>query len=190
MKMSLLQQMYKDILTGVPLAKENRYYASFLTLCIEQSPEGDELCDRMHLPSTEGGIRSHQDTMSDIVGPTADDVSRDLASMNFSSCPREVMLLQLTLIKMLVDKAVSEETEFSTRQKYCEILILLLKEPKISSKLVSFYKLLKYLCRRGEKGILLNVFFVWFFLFCSFYICRFVCSVVVIGYYHTWLQKV
>ncbi|XP_032050406.1 protein Lines homolog 1 [Aythya fuligula] len=135
MKMSLLQQMYKDILAGVPLAKENRYYASFLTLYIEQSPEGDELCDRMHLPSTEGGIRSHQDAMSD-TGPTADDVSRDLASMNFSSCPREVMLLQLTLIKMLVDKAVSEETEFSTRQKYCEILILLLKEPKISSKLI------------------------------------------------------
>lgn len=164
MKMSLLQQMYKDVLAGIPLAKENCYYASFLTLCIEQSPEGDESCDRMHLPSTEGGIRSRQDDMSDTVGPTADDVSHDLANMNFSSCPREVMLLQLTLIKMLVDKAESQETEFSTRQKYCEILVLLLKEPKISSKLVSFYKLLKDFCKRGEKEYYLDTVFCLFFL--------------------------
>ncbi|XP_072201502.1 protein Lines homolog 1 [Excalfactoria chinensis] len=129
MNISLLQQMYKDVLAGTPLPKESYYYTSSLNLCVGQSREKDELCD---LPSTDGSIRSHQST----VAPTTDDVSHNLATMNFSFCPREVILLQLTLIKMLVAKVESQETEFSTRQKYCEVLLLLLKEAKADSKLV------------------------------------------------------
>uniref|UniRef100_A0A8C2YHB4 Lines homolog 1 n=1 Tax=Coturnix japonica TaxID=93934 RepID=A0A8C2YHB4_COTJA len=129
MKISLLQQMYKDILAGTLLPKESYYYASSLNLCVGQSQERDELCD---LPSTDVSIRSHENTVT----PTTDDVSHNLATMNFSFCPREVILLQLTLIKMLVAKVESQEIEFSTRQKYCEVLLLLLKETKADSKLV------------------------------------------------------
>uniref|UniRef100_A0A8C8EDS1 Lines homolog 1 n=1 Tax=Otus sunia TaxID=257818 RepID=A0A8C8EDS1_9STRI len=137
MKISLLQQMYKDVLVGIPLAKESHHYTSLLNLCVEQSPERDESCNWMHLPSTNGGIRSHQDTdMSDVVVPETDDISNSFANMNSSFCPREVMLLQLTLIKMMVAKAESQETEFSARQKYCEIFVPLLKEAKIDSKLI------------------------------------------------------
>lgn len=177
MKISLLQQIYKDVLAGTLLPKESYYYTSFLNLCVGQSQERDELCD---LPSTDSSIRSHQDT----VVPTADDVSSNLANMNFSFCPREVMLLQLTLIKMLVAKAESQEIEFSTRQKYCEILLLLLKETKVDSKLVSFYNLWKDFCKRREmEGRLLE--------YCFFlHICRFVFSVALISCYLTWLQKV
>ncbi|NXC44034.1 LINES protein, partial [Penelope pileata] len=133
MKISLLQQMYKDVLAGAPLPKESYYYSSLLNLCIEQSPERDKWCDP---PSTDGSVRSHQDAVSDTVTPTTEDISCNLANMNFSLCPREVMLLQLTLVKMLVAKAESQEIEFNTRQKYCEILITLLKETKVDSKLV------------------------------------------------------
>ncbi|NWQ95882.1 LINES protein, partial [Burhinus bistriatus] len=137
MKISLLQQMYKDVLVGIPLAKESHHYTSLLNLGIEQSPERDESSNWMHLPSTNGGIRSHQDTdMSDAVVPTADDISNSFANMNSSFCPREVMLLQLTLIKMMIAKAESHEIEFNMRQKYCEIFVLLLKEAKIDSKLI------------------------------------------------------
>ncbi|NXL87188.1 LINES protein, partial [Alectura lathami] len=132
MKISLLQQMYKDVLAGTPLPKESCYYTSSLHLCVEQSP-GDESCD---LPPAGGSVRSHEGTVWDTDGPTADDVSQNLENMNFSFCPREVMLLQLTLVRMLVAKAESQETESSTRQKYREILALLLKETKIDSKLV------------------------------------------------------
>ncbi|XP_069654650.1 protein Lines homolog 1 isoform X2 [Haliaeetus albicilla] len=136
MKISLLQQMYKDILVGIPLAKESHHYISLLNLCVEQPPGRDESCNRMHLPSTNGGMRSHQDAdMSNLVVPTTDDTSNSFANVNSSFCPREVMLLQLTLIKMMVAKAESQEIEFSTRQKYCEIFALLLKEAKIDSKL-------------------------------------------------------
>ncbi|KFV05841.1 PREDICTED: protein Lines homolog [Pterocles gutturalis] len=137
MKISLLQQMYKDVLVAIPLAKESHHYTSLLNLCVEQSPERDESCNRLRLPSTDSGIRSHQDTdMSDVVVPTTDDVSDSFANMNSSFSPREVMLLQLTLIQMMVAKAESQEVEFNTRQKYCEIFVLLLKEAKIDSKMI------------------------------------------------------
>ncbi|NXP50081.1 LINES protein, partial [Heliornis fulica] len=137
MKISLLQQMYKDVLVGIPLAKESPHYTSLLNLCVEQSPEGDESCHWMHLPPTNGGIRSRQDAgTSDAVVPMTDDVSNSFANVNSSFCPREVMLLQLTLIKMMLAKAESQEIEISMRQKYCEIFVLLLKEAKIDSKLI------------------------------------------------------
>ncbi|XP_014106543.1 PREDICTED: protein Lines homolog isoform X2 [Pseudopodoces humilis] len=135
MKISLLQQMYKDVLAGIPLAKESHHYSSLINLCVEQPP-GDECCHQKPLPSTAGGVGSHQDTdISDIV-PAADDLSNSFANMSSSFCPREVMLLQLTLIKMMVAKAESQEIEPHTRQKYCEIFVLLLKEAKIDSKLI------------------------------------------------------
>ncbi|XP_013811821.2 protein Lines homolog 1 [Apteryx mantelli] len=140
MKISLLQQMYKDVLVGIPLAKESHHYTSFLNLSIEQSPERDELCNQMHLPSANSGIRNHQDPdISDAVVPVTDDVSNNFANMNSSLCPREVMLLQLTLIKMMVAKVQSQEIEFNTRQKYCDIFVLLLKETKIDSKLICLF---------------------------------------------------
>ncbi|NXW31715.1 LINES protein, partial [Phaetusa simplex] len=154
MKISLLQQMYKDVLVGIPLAKESHHYTSLLNLCIEQSLERDELCNGMHLPSTNGGIRSHQDTdTSDAVVPTTDDISNSFANMNPSFCPREAMLLQLTLIKMMVAKAESQEIEFNMRQKYSEILVLLLKEAKIDSKLIcllgSYDRLLSHVASKS-----------------------------------------
>ncbi|XP_066052624.1 protein Lines homolog 1 isoform X2 [Chamaea fasciata] len=136
MKMSLLQQMYKDVLAGVPLARESHHYSSLINPCVEQPPEGDESCPQKPLPSTAGGVESHQDTdMSDAV-PATDDLSNSFANMSSSFCPREVMLLQLTLIKMMVAKAESQEIELHMRQKYCEIFVLLLKEAKIDSKLI------------------------------------------------------
>ncbi|NWS73214.1 LINES protein, partial [Crotophaga sulcirostris] len=137
MKSTLLQQMYKDVLEGVPLAKESHNYTSLLNLGVEQSPERDESGNGMHLPSANGGIRSHEDTeMSDAGTPATDNISNNFANRNPSFCPREEMLLQLTLIKMMVAKAESQEIEFNMRQKYCEIFVLLLKEANIDSQLI------------------------------------------------------
>uniref|UniRef100_A0A8C3QHV7 Lines homolog 1 n=1 Tax=Cyanoderma ruficeps TaxID=181631 RepID=A0A8C3QHV7_9PASS len=136
MKISLLQQMYKDVLAGIPLARESHHYSSLINLCVEQPPEGDESCHQKPLPSTAAGVEGHQDDdMSDVV-PATDDLSNSFANMSSSFCPREVMLLQLTLIKMMVAKAESQEIELHMKQKYCEIFVLLLKEAKIDSKLI------------------------------------------------------
>ncbi|NXO87685.1 LINES protein, partial [Sitta europaea] len=136
MKISLLQQMYKDVLAGNPLARESHHYSSLINLCVGQPPGGDESCHQKHLPSTAGGVGSHQDTAVSHLVPATDDLSNSFANMSSSLCPREVMLLQLTLIKMMVAKAESQEIELHIRQKYCEIFVLLLKEAKIDSKLI------------------------------------------------------
>ncbi|KAF4804186.1 lines 1 [Turdus rufiventris] len=136
MKISLLQQVYKDVLAGIPLARESHHYSCLISLGVEQPPEGDESCHQKHLPSTAGGVGSHQDTdMSDVV-PATDDLSNSFAKMSSSFCPREVMLLQLTLIRMMVAKAESQQIELHVRKKYCEIFVLLLKEAKIDSQLI------------------------------------------------------
>ncbi|NXU55311.1 LINES protein, partial [Turnix velox] len=138
MKISLLQQMYKDVLVGIPLGNESHHYASLLNLCIEQPPETETSNLMIHLPSTNGGI-SHQDTdMADMSDdPTPDDITNAFANMNSSFSQREVMLLQLTLIKMMIAKAESQEIDLSMKQKYCEIFALLLREAKVDSKLIS-----------------------------------------------------
>ncbi|XP_010214073.1 PREDICTED: protein Lines homolog [Tinamus guttatus] len=137
MEISLLQQMYKDVLVGLPLAKESHHYTSALNLCVEQSPRRDESGNQMHLPSPHRGIRSHQDPdISGAAVPITDDMSDNFANISSSLCPREVMLLQLTLMQMMVAKVQSQEIESNTRQKYCNILVHLLKEAKIDSKLI------------------------------------------------------
>lgn len=136
MKICLLQQVYKDVLAGIPLARESHHYSSLINLGVEQPPEGDESCHQKHLPPT-AGDGSHQDTDMSGVVPATDDLSNSFANMSSSFCPREVMLLQLTLIRMMVAKAESQEIELHVRQKYCEIFVLLLKEAKIDSKLVT-----------------------------------------------------
>ncbi|NXA50077.1 LINES protein, partial [Nothocercus julius] len=144
MEMSLLQQMYKDVLVGLPLAKESQHYIYLLNLHVEQSPKRDESGNQMHLPYPNSGIRSHEDPdISGAAVPITDNVSNNFANISSSLCPREVMLLQLTLIQMMVAKVQSQEIESTARQKYCDIFVCLLKEAKIDSKLVSFCKLLK-----------------------------------------------
>ncbi|NXA36232.1 LINES protein, partial [Eudromia elegans] len=137
MEISLLQQMYKDVLVGLPLAKESHHYTSLLNLRVEQSPKRDESANQMHLPSPNSGIRSHQDPgISGTAVPITDDVSNNSANISCSLCPREVMLLQLTVIQMMVAKVQSQEIESNTRQKYCDIFVSLLKEAEIDSKLI------------------------------------------------------
>lgn len=141
---SLLQQMHSDVLIGSPLAKDSYDYASLLNLHIFPKPSsarGNESHNKMCLESTNGGIRSHQDsTVSDAVSFLTDDKSDSSANTNFSAfSPREIMLLQLTLIEMMLTKVQSKETEYCIRQKYCDIIRILLKETQADSKLVSSY---------------------------------------------------
>ncbi|NWY01510.1 LINES protein, partial [Nothoprocta ornata] len=137
MEISQLQQMYKDVLVGLPLAKESHHYTSLLDLRVEQPPKRDESGNQMHLPSPGSDIRSHQDPdISGTAVPITDDVSNSFANISSLLCPREVMLLQLTLIQMMVAKVQSQEIESDARQKYYVIFVRLLKEAKIDSKLI------------------------------------------------------
>ncbi|XP_006262556.2 protein Lines homolog 1 [Alligator mississippiensis] len=162
---SLLQQMHSDVLIGSPLAKDSYDYASLLNLHISPKPSsarGNESHNKMCLESTNGGIRSHQDsTVSDAVAFLTDDKSDSSANTNFSAfSPREIMLLQLTLIEMMLTKVQSKETEYCIRQKYCDIIRILLKETQADSKLIWLLGSSdKLLCHMASKSMASLVYF-------------------------------
>uniref|UniRef100_A0A8C3XSR5 Lines homolog 1 n=1 Tax=Chelydra serpentina TaxID=8475 RepID=A0A8C3XSR5_CHESE len=123
--LSLLQQLHKDVLIGTPLTKDSHDYASFLNPHV--SPQ-----------DSSARVNDHQDfAVSDAVALVTDDKSGCFANLNSSMfCSREMILLQLTLIKMMIAKVQSQEIEFSIRRKYLDVITILLKETKIDSKLI------------------------------------------------------
>ncbi|XP_067412197.1 protein Lines homolog 1 [Emydura macquarii macquarii] len=145
----ILQQLHKDVLVGTLLAKNSHDYASFLNLHVspkDSSARGNVSHNQMCLESPNCSTWSHQDSaVSDAVALVTDTKLSDLSNTNSSVfCSREIMLLQLTLIKMMVVKVQSQETEVSIRQKYLDIITILLKETKIDSKLIC-------LCNSSDK---------------------------------------
>ncbi|XP_074863188.1 protein Lines homolog 1 isoform X2 [Carettochelys insculpta] len=144
-----LRELYKDVLVGAPLAKDSHDYASFLNLHVlpgHSSAGGNESHNQICLESPNCGIWRHQESaVSDDVALVRDDKSTSFANMNSSMlCSREMILLQLTLIKMMIAKIQSHEIEFRIRQKYLDIITFLLKETKIDSKLIC-------LCNSSDK---------------------------------------
>uniref|UniRef100_A0A8C8SS39 Lines homolog 1 n=1 Tax=Pelusios castaneus TaxID=367368 RepID=A0A8C8SS39_9SAUR len=147
----LLQQLHRDVLIGTLLAKKSHDYASFLNPHVspkDSSARGNESHNQMFLESTNCSTWSHQDFASAprVIPPETAKLS-DLSNTNSSVfCSREIVLLQLTLIKMMFAKVQSQETEFNIRQKYLDIISILLKEKKIDSKLIC-------LCNSSDKLI-------------------------------------
>ncbi|XP_074822646.1 protein Lines homolog 1 isoform X2 [Natator depressus] len=147
--LSPLQELHRDVLIGTPLTKDSHDYAFFLNPRVspqDSSTRVNESHNQICLESPNWGTWSHQDSaVSDALALVTDDKSGSFANTNSSMfCSREMILLQLTLIKMMIAKVQSQETEFSIRQKYLDIITILLKETKIDSKLIC-------LCNTSDK---------------------------------------
>ncbi|XP_043379284.1 protein Lines homolog 1 isoform X6 [Chelonia mydas] len=141
--LSPLQELHRDVLIGTSLTKDSHDYAFFLNPHVspqDSSTRVNESHNQICLESPNWGTWSHQDSaVSDALALVTDDKSGSFANTNSSMfCSREMILLQLTLIKMMIAKVQSQETEFSIRQKYLDIITILLKETKIDSKLNTF----------------------------------------------------
>uniref|UniRef100_A0A8C3I536 Lines homolog 1 n=1 Tax=Chrysemys picta bellii TaxID=8478 RepID=A0A8C3I536_CHRPI len=141
--LSLLQQLHGDVLVGTPLTKNSQDYAAFLNPHVspqDSSTRVNESHNQICPESPNWGTWSHQDSaVSDALALVTDDKSDSFANTSSSMfCSREMILLQLTLIKMMIAKVQSQETEFSIRQKYLDIITILLKETQIDSKLNTF----------------------------------------------------
>ncbi|XP_043379282.1 protein Lines homolog 1 isoform X4 [Chelonia mydas] len=147
--LSPLQELHRDVLIGTSLTKDSHDYAFFLNPHVspqDSSTRVNESHNQICLESPNWGTWSHQDSaVSDALALVTDDKSGSFANTNSSMfCSREMILLQLTLIKMMIAKVQSQETEFSIRQKYLDIITILLKETKIDSKLIC-------LCNTSDK---------------------------------------
>ncbi|XP_077684497.1 protein Lines homolog 1 isoform X2 [Eretmochelys imbricata] len=179
--LSPLQELHRDVLIGTPLTKDSHDYAFFLNLYVspqDSSIRVNESHNQICLESPNWGTWSHQDSaVSDALALVTDDKSGSFANTNSSMfCSREMTLLQLTLIKMMIAKVQSQETEFSIRQKYLHIITILLKETKIDSKLIclcnSSDKLLSHMASKSIASLVYfqlkkeNTFIVTWLTFC------------------------
>ncbi|XP_048722754.2 protein Lines homolog 1 isoform X2 [Caretta caretta] len=179
--LSPLQELHRDVLIGTPLTKDSHDYAFFLNLHVspqDSSTRVNESHNEICLESPNWGTWSHQDSaVSDALALVTDDKSGSFANTNSSMfCSREMILLQLTLIKMMIAKVQSQETEFSIRQKYLDIITILLKETKIDSKLIclcnSSDKLLSHMASKSVASLVYfqlkkeNTFIVTWLTFC------------------------
>ncbi|KAH0620054.1 hypothetical protein JD844_014592 [Phrynosoma platyrhinos] len=146
----LLKQIYDDVLVDAPLAKDSHECAALLDPCVSShfSGKNKETC----LFSPKSGIQNSSPL--DIIAFKVDDTSDTSENESHSRYDAgEIMLLQLTLIKMILTKVQSQKLEVGIKQKYLEIVRILLKEAHIDSKLIhcvcSSDKQLSYLASKS-----------------------------------------
>ncbi|XP_075753056.1 protein Lines homolog 1 isoform X2 [Pelodiscus sinensis] len=177
----LLQELHRDVLVGTPLTKNSHDYAYFLNPYVstqDSAVRGNESHNQICLESPKCGSWSHQESaVSEAITLVTDNKSAVFANMNSSMfCSREMILLQLTLVKMMIAKIQSQEIEFSIRRKYCDIITVLLKEMKSDSKLIclcsSSDKLLSHMASKSIASLVYfqlkeeNTFNVTWLTFC------------------------
>ncbi|XP_061451299.1 protein Lines homolog 1 isoform X2 [Rhineura floridana] len=128
----LLQQMYDGMLVDAPVAKDRKCCASLL----------NPLVSLQHLSATNSRATSLFFSKADGLNSSAPEsivfkINDKSEKVIHSVChSREIMLLQLTLIKMMLARIKSQGVAVGLKQKYLEIIRILLKEANLDSKLI------------------------------------------------------
>ncbi|XP_068954566.1 protein Lines homolog 1 isoform X2 [Petaurus breviceps papuanus] len=149
----VLEQLYKKMLLGGPLEKESQEYAFYLNLPF--SAQDLSTSDFLKWPCVHHGNQASSVNIDATPTPVA---SMNL-KMNFQvSNPRDIMLLQLTVIKMMLTKILSKKMEFSIKEKYSDIIEILLKPYELESKLIGTFhgsdKLLSHMAAKCLASLL------------------------------------
>ncbi|XP_044300871.1 protein Lines homolog 1 isoform X3 [Varanus komodoensis] len=132
-----LQQMYDDMLIDVPLEKDSHSCAALLNLplLLEYCSAPDNRSCGMCLNSVK--FDTQNSSAQDSVVFKMDNEPNICQKLSKSKCHVwEIVLLQLTLIKMMFAKVQSQVARAEIKQKYLEIIQTLLKEENVDSKLI------------------------------------------------------
>lgn len=134
----VLEQLYKKVLLGVTLENDSHDYIFYLNPGVS-----DQDCSTATSLEWENtyGIQGRHQPISVGVAPIAV-APACLKTNSLMRSSREVMLLQLTVIKVMTTRILSLKTEFHAKEKYRDIIKILLESAKVDSKLVShcFFK--------------------------------------------------
>ncbi|XP_056678794.1 protein Lines homolog 1-like [Monodelphis domestica] len=149
----VLEQLYKEVLLEATLENDSQEYAFHLNLSF--SAQDLSTSNFLKWPSVHHGDQANSVNVDTFPTPTA---SINL-KMNFQvNNPRDIMLLQLTVIKMMITKILSTKMEFSIKEKYSDIIEILLKPYELESKLISTFhgsdKLLSHMAAKCLASIL------------------------------------
>ncbi|XP_070619605.1 protein Lines homolog 1 [Erythrolamprus reginae] len=123
-----LQKMHNDIIAGALLAEDSYKCATLLNPSVFSSAKNCELCACHCLAKLDAQISSGLDPINN-----KHDISKNLSHLKCHA--REIILLQLTLIKMMLAKLHLQEVATEIKQKFIEILRIL-EELNIVSELI------------------------------------------------------
>lgn len=127
--LDVLDQLYKKVLVGATLEGATQEYICYLRPALSD-PHGPGSA------SSEGAdtlsVRGTCQPLSPVHPPAV-----PVAPAPGDSSARDVTLLQLTVIRVMATRTLSVETEFRAKEKYSEILTVLLKSSDLDSRLVS-----------------------------------------------------
>ncbi|XP_049761444.1 protein Lines homolog 1 isoform X1 [Elephas maximus indicus] len=132
----VLEQLYKKVLLGASLENDSHDYIFYLNPAF---PDQDfSTMTPLKWSNTQGVQGTHQPCSVNLAP-----ISVALACLkrpSWMSSSREITLLQLTVIKMMITRILSMETEFHTKEKYRVIIKILLKSSEVDSKLTCMFQ--------------------------------------------------
>ncbi|XP_049469959.1 protein Lines homolog 1 isoform X1 [Panthera uncia] len=152
----VLEQFYKKVLLGATLENESQEYIFYLNpavLARDCSTAASPECLNRH------GVQGRHQPPSTTLG-TISVVSVCLKRHSPTCSAREIMLLQLTVIKVMITRILSVETDFHAKEKYRDIITILLKSSDIDSTLTCMFQNSdKLLCHMAAKCLALLLYF-------------------------------
>ncbi|XP_052617171.1 protein Lines homolog 1 [Peromyscus californicus insignis] len=132
----ILDQLYKKVLLGAILEDDVYGYIHYL------NPDLSEQAGYTAPSLAQSDVNGTLDGVPGQHGPSSNEPTnlpeaRECAKRHFQmSTAREVKLLQLTVINVILSRVLSAETETHAKEKYRELIKVLLQSTEVDSKLI------------------------------------------------------
>ncbi|XP_054569379.1 protein Lines homolog 1 isoform X2 [Eptesicus fuscus] len=127
----VLDQLYKKVLVGATLENDTQDYIRYLHPAFpDHDGSGTASSQRAIALGVEGKCQP----------PPVHSATVPVAPAPWKSSARDLTLLRLTVIQVMVSRVLSEETEFRAKEKYREILTILLKSSDLDSQLICTFQ--------------------------------------------------
>ncbi|XP_073917833.1 protein Lines homolog 1 isoform X1 [Castor canadensis] len=132
----VLEQLYKKVLLGATLENDSHNFVFYLTPALPD-PHFSTASSLGGLNTT-GVQGSHKPSSVEVT--TVPDSLLCVERSSELSCVREVKLLQLTVIRVMITRILSVETESHAKEKYRDIIKILLQTTEVDSKLICMFQ--------------------------------------------------
>ncbi|XP_058432799.1 protein Lines homolog 1 isoform X3 [Marmota monax] len=132
----VLEQLYKKVLSGTILEDDSHDYVFYLNPAL--SNQDCSAASSLEWLNTDAVPCQHQ--LPSIRVSTIPEAPVCVKRHSQMSDAREMMLLQLTVIKVMVTRILSVETEIHAKEKYRDVIKILLQSNEIDSKLICMFQ--------------------------------------------------
>ncbi|XP_001490403.2 protein Lines homolog 1 [Equus przewalskii] len=131
----VLEHLYKKVLLGATLENDIHDYIFYLNPAFSDQDYSTTASECSNTFGVQGTREPSSVSLATISGAPV-----CLKRHSEMGSAREIMLLQLTVIRVMVTRILSVKTEFHARENYREIIKILLKSSDIDSKLTCMFQ--------------------------------------------------